>query len=119
MIEYTPNRSWVDLIRHLGLSWTLKRIGRAVFVTGVYATIVSALVLHFEFEAHRLISGAFSLLGIILSLVLAFRTNTAYDRWWEGRKLWGPSSITPEIWRSSSMRVFPPIIGGIESRSPG
>ena len=24
-----------------------------------------------------------------MSLLLAYRTNTAYDRWWEGRKLWG------------------------------
>ena len=31
----------------------------------------------------------FSLLGILLSLLLVFRTNTAYDRWWEGRKQWG------------------------------
>ncbi|AZA61793.1 hypothetical protein EG340_12400 [Chryseobacterium indoltheticum] len=30
-----------------------------------------------------------SLLGFVLSLLLVFRTNTAYDRWWEGRKLWG------------------------------
>jgi putative membrane protein len=30
-----------------------------------------------------------SLLGIVLGLFLVFRTNTAYDRWWEGRKLWG------------------------------
>ncbi len=30
-----------------------------------------------------------SLLGMALSLLLVFRTNTAYDRWWEGRKLWG------------------------------
>lgn len=30
-----------------------------------------------------------SLLGIILGLLLVFRTNTAYDRWWEGRKIWG------------------------------
>jgi len=26
---------------------------------------------------------------VILGLLLAFRTNSAYDRWWEGRKLWG------------------------------
>jgi putative membrane protein len=25
----------------------------------------------------------------VISLLLVFRTNTAYDRWWEGRKLWG------------------------------
>jgi putative membrane protein len=28
-------------------------------------------------------------LGFTLSLFLVFRTNTAYDRWWEGRRLWG------------------------------
>jgi putative membrane protein len=27
--------------------------------------------------------------GIILGLLLVFRTNSAYERWWEGRKLWG------------------------------
>jgi ion channel-forming bestrophin family protein len=27
--------------------------------------------------------------GIVLGLVLVFRTNTAYDRWWEGRRLMG------------------------------
>jgi len=30
-----------------------------------------------------------NLLGFVLSLLLVFRTNTAYDRWWEGRKHWG------------------------------
>ena len=30
-----------------------------------------------------------SLLGIVLGLFLVFRINSAYDRWWEGRKLWG------------------------------
>jgi putative membrane protein len=28
-------------------------------------------------------------LGIVLSILLVFRTNTAYDRWWEGRRQWG------------------------------
>ena len=27
--------------------------------------------------------------GFVLSLLLAYRTNTAYERWWEGRKAWG------------------------------
>ncbi len=31
----------------------------------------------------------YSLVGFALSLLLVFRTNTAYDRWWEGRKKWG------------------------------
>lgn len=33
--------------------------------------------------------GLHVLLGTVLGLFLVFRTNTAYDRWWEGRKLWG------------------------------
>jgi putative membrane protein len=32
---------------------------------------------------------AHSLLGVVLSLLLVFRTNSSYDRFWEGRKLWG------------------------------
>ncbi|WP_293576771.1 bestrophin family protein [Phaeobacter sp.] len=31
----------------------------------------------------------FAVFGIALSLFLGFRNNAAYDRWWEGRKLWG------------------------------
>jgi putative membrane protein len=27
--------------------------------------------------------------GFVISLVLVFRINTAYDRWWEGRRQWG------------------------------
>jgi len=30
-----------------------------------------------------------SLLGFVISMLLVFRTNTAYDRWWEGRRMWG------------------------------
>lgn len=30
-----------------------------------------------------------NLLGFAISMLLVFRTNTAYDRWWEGRRLWG------------------------------
>jgi putative membrane protein len=31
----------------------------------------------------------FTLIGVALSIFLGFRNNAAYDRWWEGRKLWG------------------------------
>lgn len=31
----------------------------------------------------------FAVFGVALSLFLGFRNNAAYDRWWEGRKLWG------------------------------
>lgn len=32
---------------------------------------------------------AMGIFGVALSLFLGFRNNVAYDRWWEGRVLWG------------------------------
>jgi len=44
-----------------------------------------------------------SITGMVVSLLLAFRTNNAYDRYWEGRKLWTSMiqevrKITRAIW---------------------
>ena len=30
-----------------------------------------------------------ALRGTAISVLLGFRTNSAYDRWWEARKIWG------------------------------
>lgn len=55
----------------------------------VYTTAVVLAFNHF-FDFHYPGSTAIhSLLGVVLGLFLVFRTNTAYDRWWEGRKQWG------------------------------
>jgi len=34
-------------------------------------------------------SEIFGIFGAVLSVILVFRTNRAYDRWWEARTLWG------------------------------
>ena len=34
-------------------------------------------------------AGASAALGFALALLIGFRVNQAYDRWWEARKLWG------------------------------
>jgi len=55
--------------------------------------LLSALIVWFHQSMPKLVpvfDGApFTLLGIALSVFLAFRNNAAYERWWEGRKLWG------------------------------
>src|SRR4051794_32975368 len=89
MIEYDPNRNWLRDLKHLGTSWTLRRIARAVLAVGLYSVALSLAIIRLRLEGHRAISGTFSLLGVILSIILVFRTNSAYDRWWEGRKQWG------------------------------
>ncbi len=30
-----------------------------------------------------------SMIGIVLSILMGFRISSAYDRWWEARKIWG------------------------------
>jgi putative membrane protein len=57
----------------------------------VLTLFAAAMVwLHDRLEAFPEIDAiGFTVFGIALSLFLGFRNNAAYDRWWEGRKLWG------------------------------
>ena len=59
-----------------------------IYCYGVYYLEVEYLHLNSKSSISN-IGMIHSLLGFVLSLLLVFRTNTAYDRWWEGRKLWG------------------------------
>jgi putative membrane protein len=60
---------------------------------GVFTAVVCYFIIDYvEISLHQTYRGntaVHSLLGIVLGLFLVFRTNSAYDRWWEGRKLWG------------------------------
>ena len=67
----------------------MRQLLKFILYAGIYATIVTLLnikVFHKHFSIDTVF---FSLVGVILSLFLVFRLNTAYDRWWEGRKAWG------------------------------
>jgi putative membrane protein len=88
MIIYEPNKNWFRDIGNLAKSWTMQKILRGVVLIGGLATI-ACVFMHYYDVMPRLHSGIFSLLGIVLSILLVFRTNTAYERWWEGRKQWG------------------------------
>jgi putative membrane protein len=63
-----------------------------VFI-GIYAAGIAYLELQYlklSDSSHvKNLSLIHTTVGFVLSLLLAYRTNTAYDRWWEGRKLWG------------------------------
>lgn len=67
----------------------LKGIWVGVAAVTVYATLVFYL---FTYQNWHFLSFPISIttiLGTALSLLLGFRTNSAYDRWWEARKSWG------------------------------
>ena len=90
MIIYKSNGSWFGHVGHLTTSYTMQRILAATLLMGGYALLVVGSIRYFDLHRYLQIdSTIFSLLAVILSIFLGFRTSTAYDRWWEGRKQWG------------------------------
>lgn len=90
MIIYESNKNWLRDVGHLKRSWTMQRIMRStLLVMGVTAVISFIELYIIKWDREGLDVTIFSLLGVVLSILLSFRTNSAYDRWWEGRKQWG------------------------------
>ncbi len=54
-----------------------------------YVLVISWLDLQFHLEEYNFPLSIVMVLGTVISLLLAFRTNSSYDRWWEARTLWG------------------------------
>ena len=71
------------------------RISLWVVVYTAYCTMVAWLDARFITQHLNVPGEMHTVLGASLGLFLVFRTNTAYDRWWEARKLWG--SLVNEI----------------------
>lgn len=88
MIVYKPGEWWKALW-HFHTSEVIRMLLVRVLLVGAYGVTVAIAFL--KFHALNLTIGKeyFSFLGIMLSLLLVFRTNTAYDRYYEGRRLWG------------------------------
>ncbi|KAK9728925.1 hypothetical protein K7432_000678 [Basidiobolus ranarum] len=75
----------------------IKVVFLAVF-TGAVVSIHRYTILKLNIKDNLI-----TILGMVTSLLLVFRTNTAYDRYWEGRRLWSSQitslrSLTRMIW---------------------
>lgn len=68
----------------------LNQIWGVLLVNIFLATLVTTLN-HGELFRLKITLTAipFTLIGLPLAIFLGFRNNAAYDRYWEGRKLWG------------------------------
>lgn len=92
MRSYNP-KEWSRIIFDFHKSDTLRKLIPILIVVGIYSWLIAFAELHFLSTARKehlkSISIIHTLLGFVISLLLVFRTNTAYDRWWEGRKVWG------------------------------
>jgi len=84
-----PRQTWIkEIFTYQGT--VLPRIWRRLlFMVGLSFTVT---VCHFELRGFTLgdiTPLPFTLIGFALSVFLGFRTTTAYNRFWEGRTLWG------------------------------
>ena len=88
MITYDP-KNWVRVLLDFPRSPVFRTLAIDVLLAGAWGGLVAWIELDVVRVALPLGPSFLSILGIILGLLLVFRTNTAYDRWWEGRRLWG------------------------------
>ncbi|KAA8493711.1 UPF0187 protein [Porphyridium purpureum] len=87
--ERYTSADWVKSLQTWPSSRVLGRIGSHL----VANTAVSGLVLYLyerypDWHIWQIAPVPYSMLGTVMGLLLVFRTNSAYDRFWEGRKLW-------------------------------
>ena len=92
MISYNP-KDWVKFIFNIHKADTLRKLFPLLVIIGLYSWLVGYLVTEYfhlpDSSNLKSVSLLHTLLGFAISMLLVFRTNTAYDRWWEGRRQWG------------------------------
>ncbi|MEW6278905.1 MAG: bestrophin family ion channel [Candidatus Eremiobacterota bacterium] len=65
-----------------GMFWSMLTLG-------TMTAIMCLWQYHYRYFEIKLPLTLHGLLGFVVSLLLVFRTNSAYERWWEGRRLLG------------------------------
>ena len=54
-----------------------------------YVLLISWADIQYHLEVYNFPFAVITVLGTVIGLLLAFRTNSSYSRWWEARTLWG------------------------------
>lgn len=105
MINYNP-KEWFTFIFRIHRGDTVRQLTPMLISLSIYVAFIAFLeieVFQLGDDSHiKNITILHGMLGFVISLLLVFRTNTAYDRWWEGRRMWG--TLTNNS-RSLSMKI--------------
>lgn len=102
MIDYDA-RDWIGTLfrTHNGV----RTFGKPVALCVVWSIAVCAANAYGPYKGMLSVpEKAHALIGVALGLLLVFRTNASYDRFWEARKMWGAIvNETRNIGRASSI----------------
>ncbi|MBC6109783.1 bestrophin family protein [Pedobacter fastidiosus] len=77
------------LRNNIPLTYIFGKIKKELFFVIAYSLGIVVLYQNFHVTRISIPVAVPALLGTIISLLLAFRSNQAYDRWWEARIIWG------------------------------
>lgn len=99
-MSFEKKQGWFQVALQIKGSVVLKVLPRSL-VCGVFGLLITIAFIH----GHPVSLPALASLipNIVLGLLLVFRTNTAYERFWEGRKAWGKlvndtRNLARQIW---------------------
>lgn len=62
---------------------------KRVLLLAIVSTLVSVTYHYYGNKNIAIDNLPASILGVALAFLIGFRVNSAYERWWEGRRLWG------------------------------
>jgi putative membrane protein len=66
-----------------------RKLDMSVLVVLLYTVGVAAYLHYVHTSSPKWLGDVGVINAVLLGVLLAFRNKEAYDRWWEGRKLWG------------------------------
>lgn len=98
------------MIVRRNLKWTI--IAHYTWKQMLYYTILSVVVflVHDQFEliSLHLPFSTITVLSTALAIFLGFKSNNAYDRWWEARKIWGLLVNYSRAWARQAITMIIP-----------
>ncbi|PSL30285.1 bestrophin family protein [Dyadobacter jiangsuensis] len=77
------------LKKNIPIGYIFGKIKYEILFVTIYGIAIEVIYQNFHITNISIPMTVHSVLGTIISLLLAFRSNQAYDRWWEARIVWG------------------------------
>lgn len=77
------------LKKNIPFKYIFGKIKYELLGVGLYTIIVTVLYHVHDFSRYIIPLAIPTIMITVVSLLLAFRSNQAYDRWWEARTIWG------------------------------
>ncbi|GEM_PF-31669 len=77
------------LKKNIPFKYVFGKVKYEILFIAIYATSIAVLYDAYHFTRISIPIAVPAILGTVISLLLGFRSNQAYDRWWEARHIWG------------------------------